>query len=99
MFIFRPSPRLNTSATDRLATMSPAARKLATSRMKIGLNSDLRSNYSPSPSLRQKTPLTRTPGRVTTPIVNLKPKKQVEVSTDDLLQINVPKRNKASDFF
>ncbi|KAJ8939718.1 hypothetical protein NQ314_011004 [Rhamnusium bicolor] len=95
-----PSPRPNTSAIDRLATMSPAARKLATSRLKLGVNSDLRSVYSPSPLNRKKTPTpVRTPRRVSTPKINVKSKKPVEVSTDDLLKINFPKRQKASDFF
>ncbi|KAJ8949201.1 hypothetical protein NQ318_021694 [Aromia moschata] len=95
-----PSPRPNTSAIDRLATMSPAARKLATCRLKLGVNSDLRSAYSPSPLARQKTPTPiRSPARAVTPKVNLKHRKPVEVSTDDLLRINFPKRQKASDFF
>ncbi|KAJ8917401.1 hypothetical protein NQ315_002425 [Exocentrus adspersus] len=93
-----PSPRPNTSAIDRLATMSPAARKLATSRLKLGVNSNLRSVYSPSPLARLKTPTpVRSPKRLSTPKV--KARKPVEVSTDDLLKINLPKRHKASDFF
>ncbi|XP_072381030.1 splicing factor ESS-2 homolog [Diabrotica undecimpunctata] len=98
-----PSPRPHTSAIDRLATMSPAARKLATSRLKLGVNSDLRSLYSPSPMAKcQKTP-TPSPRRASTPLVNLKNKKAAEVSTDDLLKIEVPKRilkrKTAADFF
>ncbi|CAH1111724.1 unnamed protein product [Psylliodes chrysocephalus] len=95
-----PSPRPNTSSIDRLATMSPAARKLATSRLKLGVNSDLRSLYSPSPIItRQKTPLP-SPRRASTPLVNVINKKTTaEVSTDDLLRIQLPKRKKASDFF
>jgi protein DGCR14 len=89
-----PSPRV--SSVDRLATMSPAAKRLATS--KLRLHSDLRSAYSPSPGI-MKTP--NTPKRVVTPKLNLGIRKAgVEDNlTDDLLKINVPKRQKASDFF
>ncbi|XP_057657921.1 splicing factor ESS-2 homolog isoform X2 [Diorhabda carinulata] len=95
-----PSPRPNTSAIDRLATMSPAARKLATSRLKLGVSSDLRSIYSPSPITKNnKTPVP-SPRRSSTPLVNVRNKKTTtEVSTDDLLKIQLPKRKKAADFF
>ncbi|KAG5872697.1 hypothetical protein JTB14_026977 [Gonioctena quinquepunctata] len=94
-----PSPRPHTSTIDRLATMSPAARKLATAKLKLGVGSDLRSSYSPSPRTRKKTPLYSSPRRASTPLVNVKQKKLAEVSTDDLLKIELPKRKKASDFF
>ncbi|KAF5290102.1 hypothetical protein FQA39_LY14883 [Lamprigera yunnana] len=88
------SPRPNSSSIDRLATMSPAARRLATSRLKLG---DLRT-LSPSPIQRLRTP--GTPRRIHTPKLNLGIKKAVNDNlTDDLLNINVPKRQKASDFF
>nr|XP_023016470.1 protein DGCR14 homolog [Leptinotarsa decemlineata] len=95
---FRPSPRLHTSTIDRLATMSPAARKLATVKLKLGVNSDFRSAYTPSPMTRRKTPLP-SPRRASTPLVNIRHKKPTEVSTDDLLKLQLPKRKKASDFF
>ncbi|XP_019869246.2 splicing factor ESS-2 homolog [Aethina tumida] len=92
-----PSPR-RPGTIDRLSTLSPAARKLATAKLKLGVNSDLLSSYSPSPSM--KTPRTPTPRRTTTPKPNLGVKKTTtEVSTDDLLKISLPKRAKASDFF
>ncbi|CAH1959317.1 unnamed protein product [Acanthoscelides obtectus] len=92
------SPRPNTSAVDRLSTMSPAARRLATARLKLGVNSDLMSTYSPSPQSRQLTP--KTPKRVSTPLVkSKKAQPTTEVSTDDLLNISLPKRHRASDFF
>nr|CAH7726980.1 unnamed protein product [Callosobruchus chinensis] len=93
------TPRPNTSAIDRLSTMPPAARRLATARLKLGVNSDLLSTYSPSPLTRQHTP--KTPKRASTPLVNVKSKKShvTEVSTDDLLNISLPKRQRASDFF
>nr|CAI5839896.1 unnamed protein product [Callosobruchus analis] len=93
------TPRPNTSAVDRLSTMSPAARRLATARLKLGVNSDLLSTYSPSPLTRQLTP--KTSKRASTPLVNVKSKKgsTTEVSTDDLLNISLPKRQRASDFF
>ncbi|XP_063923443.1 splicing factor ESS-2 homolog [Zophobas morio] len=87
-----PSPRALNSA-ERLATMSPAARRLATS--KLGLGTDLGLSYSPSP--RAKTP--STPKRVVTPKLNLGIRKVDDNLTDDLLKINVPKRQKAADFF
>ncbi|CAH1118274.1 unnamed protein product [Phaedon cochleariae] len=95
-----PSPRPHTSAIDRLATMSPAARKLATARLRLGLGSGsdlrsayspLRSAYSPSPVIGRKS----TPRRGSTPLVNLKQGK--DLSTDDLLKL--PSRKKAADFF
>ncbi|RZC34214.1 DGCR14 [Asbolus verrucosus] len=84
-----PSPRAANSV-ERLATMSPAARRLATS--KLRLSSELRSTYSPSP-LRTKGP--------NTPKLHLGIRKVgVEDNlTDDLLKIHLPKRHKASDFF
>ncbi|KAK4878765.1 hypothetical protein RN001_011271 [Aquatica leii] len=88
------SPKPMSSSMDRLATMSPAARRLATSRLKLG---DLRT-ASPSPIQRFKTP--GTPKRMVTPKLNLGIKKAPNDNlTDDLLNINVPKRQKASDFF
>lgn len=81
---------------DRLATMSPAARRLATAHLKLG--SPAPGSISPSPSPRRKTP--GTPLRQTTPKLNLGIKKATADNlTDDLLKINVPKRNKAADFF
>ncbi|KAF5279771.1 hypothetical protein FQR65_LT15270 [Abscondita terminalis] len=89
-----PSPRPISSTIDRLATMSPAARRLASTRLKLG---DFRT-ASPSPLLRAKTP--GTPKRMVTPKLNLGIKKAPNDNlTDDLLNINVPKRQKASDFF
>lgn len=98
MFFFSPLCRPN--SIDRLSTMSPAARKLAEARLKInaGADSTLRSSYSPSPLTRRKTPLT--PRRAVTPKLNLGVKIHADnVNTDDLLKINVPKRQTASDFF
>lgn len=74
--------------------MSPAARRLATSRLKFGSSP---AAISPSPSPIRKAPSTP---RQTTPKLNLGIKKAATDNlTDDLLKINVPKRNKASDFF
>ncbi|KAF7281586.1 hypothetical protein GWI33_004507 [Rhynchophorus ferrugineus] len=100
-----PSPRPNSSSIDRLATMSPAAKKLASSHLKLSVNSDLlRTTYSASPSGFKTpvgTPKTPTPKRSMTPKINLGIKKAEtkEVSTDDLLKISLPSRKKASDFF
>ncbi|NP_001123264.1 nuclear protein Es2 isoform X1 [Nasonia vitripennis] len=96
-----PSPR---STIDRLSTMSPAARRLATQKLRISV--------SPSPNRlsSSKTPLRtplfgiRTPNtpRATTPRVktsapNASPKPQTPVLTDNLL--NLPQRQRAADFF
>lgn len=99
LYNFRPSPRAHTSTIERLATMSPAAQKLAASKLRqsIGDNS-LRASYSPSPIRRSKTPTT--PRRAITPKLDLGIKRAISDNlTDDLLKIEVPKRNKASDFF
>ncbi|CAH0549252.1 unnamed protein product [Brassicogethes aeneus] len=89
-----PSPGRN---IDRLATMSPAARKLATSRLKLGVNSDLRNAYTPSPLYRRKPTESPKISRINTPKIVSSNKK--EVSTDDLLKIGISKRRCASDFF
>lgn len=96
---FRPSPRIHTSTTERLATMSPAAQRLAASKLRQNHgDSSLRASYSPSPVRRSKTPTT--PKRAITPKLNLGIKRSMDDNlTDDLLKIHVPKRNKASDFF
>lgn len=97
--IFRPSPRPNTSNLERLATMSPAARRLATSRLKLVGNLPSKSFCSPSPGVRWNTP--RTPSGIQTPKLNLGIRKAgtSDNLTDDLLNINLPKRKQAADFF
>ncbi|KAI4455295.1 es-2 protein - related [Holotrichia oblita] len=95
-----PSPRPSSSTIDRLATMSPAARKLATTKLRMSYspsNLASRSVYSPSPVPRSKTP--STPRSAITPKLNLGIRKSADNLTDDLLKINLPKRQKASDFF
>nr|XP_022906456.1 protein DGCR14 homolog [Onthophagus taurus]XP_022906457.1 protein DGCR14 homolog [Onthophagus taurus] len=83
-----PSPRISTS--ERLATMSPAAQKLASSRLKL--------NYSPMTPRGKTLKTPRTPGRVLTPKLSLGIKKPDDL-TDDLLKIELPKRQRAADFF
>ncbi|XP_012529054.1 splicing factor ESS-2 homolog [Monomorium pharaonis] len=94
-----PSPR---STMDRLSTMSPAARRLATQKLRI--------SSTPSP---RRTPLSRTPSvgtrtpntpRATIPAKDVISQKseitmriQGPVLTDNLL--NLPHRQRASDFF
>ncbi|XP_066261432.1 splicing factor ESS-2 homolog [Euwallacea similis] len=103
-----PSPRPYTSTTDRLATMSPAARKLASSHLKLSTSGVLNSGAFPSPlrnvGVLAKTPTPKrlvTPKRVETPKLYLGIRKsgEKEVSTDDLLKIKVPNRKKAAEFF
>ena len=90
--------------------MSPAAQRLATSKLGIRTNTDkaLKASYTPSPSHRQSlsTPLSgRTPSVVTpksgskTPQQIVTPKRDSEITslTDNLLHL--PKRPKAQDFF
>ncbi|KAF8788696.1 Splicing factor ESS-2 like protein [Argiope bruennichi] len=81
----QPSMRLSGSMTpqERLQSMSPAAQRLACTKLGIQRNSDLalRASYSPSPLRTPKTPLgLATPSPVPSPK-------------------NQPKRLKASDFF
>ncbi|KRT84936.1 hypothetical protein AMK59_1463, partial [Oryctes borbonicus] len=83
-----PSPRPNSSTIDRLATMSPAARKLATSKLKLSCsptNLASRSTYSPSPLRRSKTPATSQPAMIP---LNLGIRKPADNLTDDLLKID-----------
>lgn len=62
------TPKAKTGMTTRVATMSPAAQRLATSKLGIRLGTDkaLRASYTPSPSHMKRTPgsssRTRTPG-------------------------------------
>lgn len=106
IYIFRPSP-LRPGSVDRLACMSPAARRLATSKLGLGLSNaadlSLRASYSPSPKNRNLRPQTPNTPRVLSNSDN-KPvtPKLGRVSnnlTDNLLNISLPKRHKASDFF
>ncbi|GLV36839.1 Es2 [Carabus blaptoides fortunei] len=92
-----PSPRPNTSI-ERLESMSPAARRLATSRLGISNATDLglRASYSPSPKSRPRTPLT--PRKPSTPRIGGKITLGNNL-TDNLLNISLPKRQKAADFF
>lgn len=88
-----PSP--SPSSLRRLESMSPAARRLATAKLK---DLGLRASYSPSPLSRRSTPATPIVHRPSTP----KTPKIIQANkhlTDNLLQINVSKRKKASDFF
>ncbi|KAK3084607.1 hypothetical protein FSP39_016183 [Pinctada imbricata] len=107
-----PSPKFGRSTTERINSMSPAAQKLAMSRLGIRTHTDkaLKASYTPSPSHRlpgEKTPFSLTP-RLTpksgssTPSGAKTPgskREGADVSslTDNLLQL--PKRKKASDFF
>lgn len=110
-FCYRPfSPKFGRSTSDRISSMSPAAQKLAHSRLGIRSSTDkaLRASYTPSPSHRlpgSKTPISLTPSgtpKSSTPSVKGTPGSKrgvgdVQSLTDNLLQI--PKRPKAADFF
>lgn len=77
--------------------MSPAARRLATTHLKLP-GAGLLSPRTPKTPKLAKTP---TPKRAATPKLDLGIKKMgdKEVSTDDLLKIPVPARKSAADFF
>lgn len=101
LFCYRPSPR---STIDRLSTMSPAARRLATQKLRIA------STPSPRRALSSRTPSigVRTPGtpRITTPSKsenrveseNSSTRCQGPVLTDNLLNLPL-QRQRAADFF
>ncbi|XP_061197833.1 splicing factor ESS-2 homolog [Saccostrea echinata] len=104
------SPKFGRSTSDRISSMSPAAQRLAHSRLGIRSNTDkaLRASYTPSPSNRlpgDKTPISLTPSRTPkngTPSAVRTPGSKreggdVQSLTDNLLQL--PKRPKAADFF
>lgn len=94
-----PSPR---STIDRLSTMSPAARRLATQKLRIATTPTPRRVSSRTPSIGIRTPGTP---RINTPSKNEKlptenttSKTQGPVLTDNLLNLP-PQRQRASDFF
>nr|CAG4640942.1 EOG090X07SU [Eulimnadia texana] len=96
-----PSPlRSSRSISDRIASMSPAARSLATSKLGIRLNTDasLRSSYTPSPrQVARGTPMPHT-ASTPTPTRNPATPQASSSLTDNLLKI--PRdRPKARDFF
>nr|XP_039247947.1 splicing factor ESS-2 homolog [Styela clava] len=92
-------------SSERINTLSPAAKRLVSGNRKLGIASDIRlkASYTPSPSVRSKrgdlTPISKTP----TPNTRSKLTPQVTGAvspsiTDNLL--NIPKKKKkASDFF
>ena len=60
VFHLRSSPQFGSaSSAERLATMSPAAQRLATKRLGIRLGTDkaLAASYSPSPRRTPRTPI------------------------------------------
>ena len=88
---------------DRLSTMSPAARRLATQKLKIiGTPTPRRTSRSRTPSIGVRTPGTprlSTPGKeCPSSREDLKSTPQGLVSTDNLLNLP-PQRQRASDFF
>lgn len=98
---FGASPK---TSFDRINSMSPAARNLATTKLgiaKIG-DASLRASYSPSPRILASPALSRTartPNLTPTPSSSraATPKSSAASLTDDLLTL--PPRPKASDFF
>ena len=96
------------SKTERLNQMSPAAQRLASTKLGIRTHTDkaLRASYTPSPSRSPgfKTPILSPSARRTPKSTRSvgTPGKRTPVSdnvsfTDNLL--NLPKRKKAEDFF
>jgi protein DGCR14 len=88
------SPRPGSGVSmDRLHSMSPAARKFASTHLRKNMGSDkaLMASYSPARQSPHGTPKIDTHHRTPTPH-NL-------ITTDNLLNISLPKRPRASDFF
>ena len=78
--------------------MSPAARRLATQKLRIS-SSPSPNRITRSPSVRIRTPTTP---RLNTPLIrsigsNADPKTQTPILTDNLL--NLPQRQRAADYF
>lgn len=94
-----PSPR---STIDRLSTMSPAARRLATQKLRIASTpTPRRTPVSRTPSIGIRTPSTprvNTPSKPRTHSDSEKTRPQGPVLTDNLLNLP-PQRQRASDFF
>ncbi|XP_058790280.1 splicing factor ESS-2 homolog isoform X2 [Phymastichus coffea] len=91
-----PSPR---SSIDRLNTMSPAAKTLATQKLRIAISPSPSRTLLSTPVMRVKTPSTP---RLLTPMIKSNkpdsiPKTQSPVLTDNLLKL--PRRQRAADFF
>lgn len=97
----RPSPR---STIDRLSTMSPAARRLATQKLRISSTpSPRRTPSSRTPSIGIKTPNTSHAIILAKEAIFQKSeinatRLQGPVLTDNLLNLP-PQRQRASDFF
>lgn len=98
------SPHIRNSL-DRLASMSPAARRLTSGRMGqrdswATPSPKLRSAFS-TPKRSSTTPLvkTATPARTHTPKSSAQPSYSESTLTDNLLSIPSSKRSKAADYF
>ncbi|KAI0218597.1 hypothetical protein LSAT2_029695 [Lamellibrachia satsuma] len=97
----------STPKTDRLSHMSPAAQRLASSRLRISSSDKaLKASYTPSPAhvTSDKTPVRLTPRGHTPHSVSVTPRStpkrdgsEVTSLTDNLLSL--PKRQKAEEFF
>ena len=108
MFLYSPgmSGFGSTPKTDRLSLMSPAAQRLASSRLRINSSDKaLKASYTPSPArvASDKTPVRmsprgHTPGS-TSVTPRSTPKRDGEATslTDNLLRLR--KRQKAEEFF
>lgn len=102
-----PSPNRSGSTLDRLHSMSPAAQRLASAKLKrIGSDHSLSASYSPfrRTPLMSATPSPAKTPKISTPTVSkttpkiLTPKRTPSQNiTDNLL--NLPKRPRAADFF
>ncbi|ELT99000.1 hypothetical protein CAPTEDRAFT_179187 [Capitella teleta] len=106
-----PALRYGSARSSRISGMSPAAQRLASTKLGIRTSSDkaLRASYTPSPSHSTPSRSTPTPGSKRKGVVTPKsgvstpkgtPKRrnaEVPSLTDNLL--NLPKRSKAEDYF
>lgn len=103
------TPRSSMSTTERLQSMSPAAQRIASEKLKLGYDKYLQASYSPSPrhdSSRVTTPSfksPRTPGSHTPKMASKRKSEEHTLLTDNLLKLPKPngpgKCIKASDFF
>lgn len=106
---FARTPRSSMSTTERLQSMSPAAQRIASEKLKLGYDKYLQASYSPSPrhdSSRVTTPSfksPRTPGSHTPKMASKRKSEEHTLLTDNLLKLPKPngpgKCIKASDFF
>ncbi|CAK8677924.1 unnamed protein product [Clavelina lepadiformis] len=100
-FLGTPNRMGSVMRSERLNTLSPAARRLVSKKFNLGTDKALKASYTPTPPQRRlagdDTPLAKTP----TPRLRTTPKNTPSQGdiTDNLLNIPSKKRKLAADFF